>query len=657
MSSIETVAEATIEPRAARRVHLLVRFAFGWALLILGRLIYLQVIQHDELQRQALQQHEVRVTVQPPRGAILDRNGQKLALSLPCESVFVNPMRLPDLGVAADIFSSVLHLDSADLVNKLRFAVAANHGFLWIKRKITDEEYARLRGMGLEWIEFRRESRRFYPNRELAAHVLGSVNIDGEGIEGVEHSRNDDLQGHAGEELVTRDVRLRAFERASTGDTPEPGKDIRLTIDSRMQYIAERELRQAVLDHHCKTGSLVAMDPRTGDILAMASYPAFDPNEPPAAGDDKASRFNNAFSVPFEPGSVFKVITLSAAIETTKLQPQTIIPCGNGTFTMFGRTIHESHGGYGALPMEDVLARSSNIGAIQIGLKVGKENLYKYVRRFGIGTKTGLQLPGESGGVIRVPEHWEATSIESISMGHEVSVTTLQLARACAVIATGGLLVQPRLMSDAPHVAPMRVLRPENAITMRQMMEGVVIKPYGTGHKHARIPGYTSAGKTGTAQIADQATGRYTHSYNASFMGFAPVTNPAIVVVATVNGATGLAGYGGTASAPVFREVAAAALRMLDVPKDLPDEIVASKPYEAPAAPAPAPVVMLPVSNQVKGPRVPDFSGLTTRAVVGMAAQLGLPVESSGSGLARSQTPAAGEMLPPGERIKVQFGR
>ena len=293
---------------------------------------------------------------------------------------------------------------------------------------------------------------------------------------------------------------------------------------------------------------------------------------------------NHAFSVPFEPGSVFKVITLSAALETTNLRPESPINCNGGKLTLFSRTIHDSHAGMWVVPMATVLAKSSNIGAIQVGLKVGQVNMHDYMMRFGFGQKTGLPLPGESPGKVYRLERWGKTSLASVSMGQEVSVTTLQLAQAASVIASGGMLVKPRLVLKRgdrvePVPAPVRVLKPENAITMRQMMEGVVL--VGTGSR-ARLAGYSSGGKTGSAQIYDYASKHYTHTYNGSYMGFAPMTNPQVVVVVTLNGTHGEAGFGGQAAAPVFKIVAGEALRVFDVPKDLPENVHADAGRQEP---------------------------------------------------------------------------
>jgi cell division protein FtsI (penicillin-binding protein 3) len=679
---------------ATKRVHMLARLAFVWAALIACRLIQLQIVQHGEFKKLAQQQQQRVVEVRAPRGMILDRHGERLAMSLPVESVCVDPLRVPDLPVASDILARILDLDASDLLARLKAASDSRRGFLWVKRKITPQEAGRLRDLKLDWIEFRTESQRFYPNRSLAAHILGGVDFEENGNGGVEQSLNEQLEGHAGELLLTADVQKRGFQ--STMETqPQPGQDIHLTIDSSIQFVAERELKKMVDQQHARSGSVIAMDPRNGDVVAYANYPTYDPNLPPKQ-QDLAAREDLAVAAPFEPGSVFKVITLSSALETTRLRPESIINCGGGKITLAGRTIHD-HSSYWELSMEDVLARSSNIGAINVGLTVGQNKLFEYVRRFGFGRKTGLPLPGESSGIVRRPPSGKGAigTVASMSMGHEIAVTAMQLAQACSVIASGGVLIRPRLTLDTPIKTPVRVLKPENAITMRRMMEGVVIKPYGTGHKYARILGYTSAGKTGTAQIYDNRTHQYTHLYNASFMGFAPVTNPAIVVVVTINGTTGLAGYGGPVSAPVFREVAAAALRIKDVPKDLPGMLPPDGGDQADendvaiadlGSSNPPPLVQAgdavaaddrPVASARDaldqrtffaggagdpnrfgpGGLVPNFRGKSVRDVIQESAALGIPIEFTGSGIARAQMPEPGAVLPMGRAVRVDFGR
>ncbi|HTP88105.1 MAG TPA: penicillin-binding transpeptidase domain-containing protein [Bryobacteraceae bacterium] len=661
------------------RVRRFARFAFVWAAIVLVRLVQLQIVQHGKYERLADNQHEQVEKVELSRGSILDRNGQRLAMSLPVDSVFVNPMQIRDSGVASEILGKLLDLDARQLKSDIDAAAAAHRGFLWVKRRLEPEDAERLRDLHLDWIGFQRENQRYYPYDDLAAHVLGSISSDDRALEGVELKLNDELAARPGLVRVSMDVRGQRFAQENASAPPQRGEDIQLTIDSRIQYIAERELKRTILEHHCWTGSLVVMNPNTGEILALASYPTFDPNKPPQKGDDPRARFDNAFSGLFEPGSVFKVVTLSAALEATNLTPDSVIPCYNGAFKYYDRVIHD-HEPYAALPMWGVLAHSSNIGAIQIGLKVGKDKLYEYVKRFGFGQKTGILLPGEMRGLIRRPEKWSKTSIASISMGHEVLVTTVQLARAASVIANGGYLVEPRLVMDRKTDPPQRVIRAETAFTMRRMMEGVVLK--GTGRK-AQLDGYSTAGKTGTAQIADLETHRYTHFYNASFMGFAPVSNPALVIVVTANGATGHDGYGAEVSAPVFKTVGEAALRYLGVPRDIPDSSpnpdngnVDDNDVSAIADLGSVPLPLDssddssddgaesgdqralfsgPPSGTLVGLRVPNFVGMTMRGVVQQAAAGGIPVLFAGHGVARVQAPVAGAVLAAGEKVRVEF--
>jgi len=682
-----------LESESIPRLRWLVRLMLIWAAVIIARLVYLQVIQHEEYQRQAQIQHEKQIEVPAPRGAILDRNGQALAKSIPVDSVCVNPLRVPDLAVASEILSKILDLDGNELLGKLRLAVDAQRGFLWVKRRVTPEESNKLRSLNLDWIEFRQESRRFYPDGQLAAHVIGSVDFAEKGNAGIEQSFDDDLAGRSGEVTIMSDVKQRAFD-AEIANEPQPGRDVVLTIDSRIQYVAEKELAAAAEKAHVTTGAVVVMNPRNGEILALASWPTYDPNQLPKPGESLAARNDVAVTTPYEPGSVFKVVTLSAALETTNLTPASIINCNNGVLHLPGRVVHEAHHGYGALSVADVLAKSSNIGAIQIATRMGQQNLYEYVKRFGFGKETGISLPSESSGLFKPLRKWGVTTYASVAMGHEISVTAVQLARTCSVFANGGMLIRPKLIlrrqragepaEPEPDTPPKRILKPETAITMRQMMEGVVL--HGTG-RAARLRGYTVGGKTGTAQIYDFAGHTYSHKYNGSFMGFAPLQNPAIAMVVTLNGTNGTSGYGGAVAAPVFHEIATAALRFLDVPRDLPDdlpvekddgpndtydlsiagldpsdgsELVSSVPplvQGPPMMAGPDQRSFLQASNQLVGPKVPDFTGMTMREVVQEAAARGLQLEMVGRGIARAQLPQPGSMLPRGEKVRVAFGR
>jgi len=700
------------EDESTRRLHRLLWLLLAWAGVIFGRLIFLQVYRHDDLLRLAQQQQQKAEKIPATRGAILDRNGQTLAKTIPAESVFVDPQKIRDVDSAADLLAGSLNLDRDPLFAKLQAASLGSSRFLWIKRKVEADEAEHLRSLKLDYVEFRPEMRRFYPHQTLAAHVIGAMGMTSpddkaeHGTAGIEASFEEDLAGEPGWARVYTDVKQNPYD-AVTVRKPEPGANLTLTIDANLQYEAERQLEKAVEASGAKTGSIVAMNPSTGEVLAMANYPTYDPNDPPSNSSQENARSNLAITTPFEPGSVFKTVTLSAALETTNLRLDTMINCGRGSINLFGRIIHD-HNSYAALSMADVLAKSSNIGAINIGLKVGDAAMYQYVRKFGFGQKTGIELPGESAGMVRQVRDWTPSSIGSVAMGHEISATSIQLAIAGSALANGGMLVKPQIVM-ARHkpgeaverfapAKPVRIIAPETSIQMRQMMEGVVL--HGTGRGYANLRGYTSGGKTGSAQIYDLKAHVYTHSYNASFVGFAPVTNPQIVVAVTLNGTrNGSAGFGGPVAGPAFREVAMTALRMLDVPKDIPDDVFLTR-GNRPAAdendvaiaglgappedelrdqagssvttpPAPSGTSQ-EASNAGRrpffdsaesgaaGPKVPDFRGMTLRAVLEESSARGLDVETLGqrdAGLVRNQDPPAGAALAAGARIRVRFAR
>jgi cell division protein FtsI (penicillin-binding protein 3) len=666
----------------------------GWAFIILLRLFDLQVFGHDEYVKLGESQQEKLEVTDAPRGAILDRHGNYLAISSPSQFAVVNPQRIPNKEIAGALLARILGLNAAKLQADLEAAAASkrHHGYFVVDPHVSNEKAETLRGMKLDWLEIRQGSLRSYPNGQLAAHVIGNVGADGKGTAGVELKLDKELAGKPGLTRVKIDVKQRAYA-AEIESAPVIGKNIGLTIDSELQQVAEEALKAAVIGNHAAHGSMVAMDPKTGEILALANYPTYDPNERLHFGESPHGRENLAVVAPFEPGSVFKVITLSAALETTNLRPGTIINCGNGIITIFGRVVHD-HKSYPALSMEDVLAKSSNIGAIRIGMTVGSKNLYEYIRRFGFGRRTGVELPAEAPGMVRPLRRWQPTSIGSVPMGHEISVTSVQLAQAGSVIANGGFLVHPHVITwkQAPGMtrevvkfaAPTKVLNPENVITMRMMMHRVMM-PGGTGHA-LHIAGYTLAGKTGTAQIYDFAHHVYTHKYNASFLGFAPIENPAVVIVVTITGTTGLAGYGGSAAGPAFQTVMATGLRLMGIQRDVPEEIEAQELIaekdkrklkdkeidDLPLAELSNPPTQEDLNEATgnsesdagasqatatSGLTVPSFLGETVKNVIQEAAENGIEVDMFGEGLAREQNPAAGAVLNPGEHIRVRFAQ
>ena len=554
----------------------------GWAFVVLARLFAIQVLQHDSLLKLAHRQQEHLEVIEAPRGSIYDRNGNVLAISSNSHMAVVNPRRMPNKELAAALLAGILHQDAAQLEGFFEKAAESptRGGYLVVDNRLTDEQAASLEGMHLDWLEIRQSSVRTYPNDRVAAHIVGNVDWQGKGVAGVELKLNKDLSGTPGLRRIERDGKEVSYA-SEIVKIPVMGKSIGLTIDRELQFIGKEALAQAVKENHADHASLVAMDPRTGEILALENYPTYDPNERLLAGGTDVGRRDLAVGTPFEPGSVFKVVTLAAALETTRLRPESRIDCGNGTLRMFNRVIHDTHR-HGVLSMEDVLALSSNIGAIKIGMQVGNENLYAYIRRLGFGQRTGIELPGEAPGILRPLRRWQVTSIGSVPMGHEIGVTSLQLAQMGSVIANGGYLVPPHVVAweqepggmrvAVKHAQPVPVLKAETVMTMRMMMRRVITEPHGTGHR-LHVIGYSIAGKTGTAQIYDYEHKVYTHRYNASFLGFAPANNPSVVIVVTVSGTTGQAGYGGSAAGPVFVKLMSAALNRMGVVRDVPEEV------------------------------------------------------------------------------------
>lgn len=710
------------EPQSTRRLHLLARFLYAAALIIFGRLIYLQIFKHTELKTAAIKQQEKQVDLREMRGTIFDATGHALAISVPVDSVCVNPRRVVNPSMAAAVLAAALKLDEADLLERMTAAKDAHRGFLWIKRKISQEESLSvhsLRGSGLDWIEFRTESKRVYPNGTLAAPVVGWLDTSEKGAGGLEQTLDKDLQSVRGSARVIKDVRPSETQSAfgSVTATPAvPGKNFTITIDARIQFAAERALAKAIQNTHAPKGAIVVMDPKTGYILAMASYPTFDPNDIP---DNAELRKNHAIGSSYEPGSAFKVITYSNVFENTHLTVNTPINCAGGSMVISGHTFKDTHS-HSVLTLEDAFAQSSNVGAIVVGRQTTEEQSFGMIKKFRFGAKTGVPLPGEEPGYVQKLEKWKKITQASASIGYGVRTTTLQLAQAVAVIANGGLLVTPRLVISTQRqgepiekiVPPQseRIMRPETAINMRRLMERVILS--GTGKK-AFLKTYTAGGKTGSAKTTEtiNVTRRtskgemvtykktvYTQStYNGTFVGMAPLSDPSIVIAVTVNGGHGNGGFGGEAAAPAFREVALAALRLRDVPKDMPREgpadgvdtrdlaIASLEPNESLAddfgfASVPSPRTSPAGQTAVSGPRpflkgdedidpdeprrevatgpvVPNFQGKTLRTVLEEASGVGLDIEPSGHGVARSQSPAPGQRIVPGEKVKVQFAR
>lgn len=665
-----------IHPAVERRARWLLRLLILWGLAVVAKLFYVQIVKHDFYAELADQQQTKLVEIPAHRGTIYDRNGHILAISVPVETVVVNPAQLPNVEIAAAILSEILNLNQNEVLANLKQKAEEKRGYFKVADQITQDQVKRLKSLNLGWIQFESGSIRVYPNDELAAHILGGVDFEKHGNGGIEQGQEDDLAGRPGFASMVTDVRHRGFESHIEVE-PVPGNDVTLTIDYRVQYELEKLLAEAVINNKCWTGRALVMDPHTGEILAMASYPTYNPNDKVI---NVEARQNLAIQSAIEPGSVFKVFTVAGAIEEKTVKPTTGFHCGNGRFNLFGRVIHDStKAGHGYLSVEDILSKSSNIGAIQIGLTLGDKKFFDYIKLFGFGARTGLPLPGESTGRVMRLSKWSKSSIGSVAMGHEIMATTVQLGQAVSVIANGGKLFRPKLVTriSAPAMQglplrhtnyeansqelPQQVISPDTVVQMRKMMEHVVLE--GTG-KTAKIQGYSVGGKTGSAQIWDPKSKQYLHKYHASFMGFTPVNNPRLVTVITLNGSSL---YGGVAAAPVFRDATSAALRILNIPKDLPDEPISVSIPKAAESDASfslgteeKPVEITEnVDSEITHASLitPNFIGMTLRTVLEQATNKGFRIDPSGSGIVRGQSPAAGEPVAYGQRIKVRLGR
>ena len=555
---------------------------------VVGRLVQLQIVQYSEYLARARRQQQRIVEVNPPRGVLYDRNLRELAMSMPVDSCFAVPAEITDPSMVARLLSGILELEPEEIETRL----TESKSFVWMARKLPTRKVERIQALNLRGIYFQRESQRFYPKGELAAHALGYVDIDGRGLGGLEYQYDAKLRGKPVQMLVLADARRRWYERHG----PDAGQaaSLVLSLDENIQYIAEKELDAAIAKTHAKAGTVVVQDPNTGELLAVANWPTFNPNSAGAAPPE--ARMDRAVSALYEPGSTFKIVTVAAALDEGLTNPDEVIDCQMGSIVIANHVIHD-HKPFGLLTVTKVVADSSDVGAIKLGLRLGPKKFYDYIRAFGFGSPTGIELPGESRGLVRRLENWSAISIGGVSMGQEVGVTPVQLVTAMSAIANGGVLHRPRVVrgmrtcpADAADcTAPgqetggavleqvsasaddssRRVIRPETAAMMRKMLEDVVLE--GTG-KLARLDGYTVAGKTGTAQKIDPATGRYSkHDFIASFVGCAPVNSPALTVLVVLDSPVGVH-FGGDVAAPVFREVAQQALSYLHVPPDIPVE-------------------------------------------------------------------------------------
>lgn len=541
-------------------------------LVLVGRLVHLQIIQHDRLAAQSDKQFLRTVEITSGRGNIYDRNRNQLATNIRVESVYADPKSVADKTATARILARVLELNPQAVLKKLK----SNRHFVWIKRKSELNAVEKLKQLDLVGVGFIAETKRYYPKRKLAASILGFVGLDNQGLAGIEHFHHAVLKGRVQRTVLEKDARGRFLWTTANAQDLNPGKqDVVLALDEVIQFIAERELNRQVKEYRAKSGLAIVMDPFSGAVYAMASAPEFNPNNY-AAYPPHIWR-NDAVASAFEPGSIFKPIVAAASLEEGLAGPDDIFFCENGSYQIGKSRISEaSNHQFGWLTLRSIIAKSSNIGAIKIAQRLGNRRFYDYIRKFGFGRRLGVDLPGEASGTLRSIRQWSGLSLASISFGHEISVTPIQMVSAIAAIANGGVLIRPRLTQAILKNGVLdRTFEPEalqtvlSEETSRQMINILksVVKT-GTGAK-AAIPGFEVAGKTGTAQKIDPKTQTYSKTkYLASFVGFVPADAPRLVILVMIDEPQKTY-WGGEVAAPVFQRIARKTLRYLHIPSSL----------------------------------------------------------------------------------------
>lgn len=669
------------------RLFLLIIGFSTWITIILIRLFFLQALDYEEYVAQSESQQKAFIEVSSKRGDILDRNLEELAISVPAESVYADPQQIEDPVKVAATLAPLLEISKESLLAVLQ----SRNRFTYLKRKIPPKLGQQIRDLQLAGIGIQKESGRAYPNRELAAHILGFVGMDGEGLGGLEYFFNKYLEGKKTRIDMRVDALRNPFERSPSIDVAQ-GDTLVLTLDKTIQHIAENSLREAIEKAKAKNGSVIVMNPHNGDILAMASYPFFNPNNHQESPSDH--RRNRPILDIYEPGSTFKIITLSSVLNESLGFPDEVIDCRVGTARIANKVYKEAKGSYQDLTITEIFAKSSNVGTVKLGLRLGPEMLHQYVRNFGFGQKTGIDLPGEELGIFRPTTSWSKISIGAVSIGQEIAVTPLQLIRAAAAVANGGFLVKPRIVQRiaSPEGDTLleyepqrtRILNPETVEMMKRIMTQTVLE--GTG-RISRLKGYSSAGKTGTAQKI--VNGNYSKShYVASFVGFAPVENPALISLVVVNEPKGVT-YGGPVAGPAFKEIMERSLLYQKVPKSNLDDIekaglmIAYNDENDQNEPSALPEVF---SNQLEpqlqkdleikstlddgnsvvkdnqivtvsigNRRMPDLTGKTLRQVAAECFRLGIQPKITGKGIAVGQRPAPGSPISQNMVCEVFF--
>jgi cell division protein FtsI (penicillin-binding protein 3) len=724
-----------IVPLNRRRFWLICGFFLFWVLAIIGRMCWLMIVRHPAYELRAERQQMRTFKVAPQRGIIYDRNLQELAMTIQVESIYADPAQIANKHAAARKLAAIVHTDPQDpltTAEAIDKRLEQGRYFAWVARRVPNPVAAKVRALHMPGIYFQKEFKRFYPDNDLAAQVLGYVGMDDNGLGGIEAEFNKRLRGKPGVMYTAVDARSHVL--GSTEHDPQPGQNLVLTLDSHIQFMAEQALQQDMERTHALHGTVVVQDVHTGQILALANRPTFNPNKfqyaSPEVLDDRA------VTDVYEPGSTFKIVTYSGALQDRLANLNTMLNCHGGKIDLHGVIIHDdqSDWGLGIVPIETALARSSDVAAIDLALRLGPQRLYHFMRDFGFGQRTGIRLPGESPGLLRPVSDWEPVTIGYMAMGQGVAVTPIQLVTMVSTVANGGVYLPPhilmpgqlgpiraeerrhlqpspvRLDEEVPNPLPHgahRVISERAAAEMRELMRDVVLS--GTG-KNAQLDGYSSAGKTGTAQKVNPKTHLYSKTnFIGSFVGFAPATNPVIAIAVVIDSPKGDY-YGAAVAAPVFAQVAQEVLQYLGVPYDMPLQPpkTESKPATAIAKDASADseediqalydaanhlpsdsTGSTPASAGHAGPQspareheqqktnaaaghahavsitipgvkpvpVPSLTGLSLRKAIEKAASAGLKVEIVGDGIVRQQVPTPGTRVPPGTRLVVQCTR
>ena len=657
-------------PVLRRRLMVAAAVLACWVLAIEARLVVLQVMQFDELSARAERQQSETQKTPGKRGEIYDRHGRLLAYSVDADTIYAVPTDISDPAKTAallcGVFDECSKKDSDQLLERLtrKRPRGGPTAFQYVKRRATPIEAKRIAALGIKGIGFMKESKRFYPNRELAAHLLGYVGTDNAGLHGLEATYDKSVRGREGTMLVQTDARGHAFSRLDR--PPTTGGSLELTIDQQLQFIVERELKAGVEAARAEGGTAVAMDPQTGEILAMASWPTFNPNQ--YSGTSDSALRNRAVQDLYEPGSTFKIVTASAALQEGVIHPDDLVDTQGGVIKFPGRKpITDMGHDYGVLTFANVIVKSSNVGAIKVGLMVGPERMGLYIRRFGFGKPSSPDFPGESPGIVWNPSKLNDSALASVSMGYQVGVTPLQMAAAASVIANGGTLYEPHVVratvkggvrTPVPPKAVRRAILPATAATLTSIMESVVTD--GTA-KRARLASFTVAGKTGTADKL--VNGRYSASQqNVSFVGFVPSRNPVMTVIVMVDSPRLGGDTGGAIAAPIFKQIADASLRMMGITPTInqPPPVLVARRNDGPVTTTAAtlePSIVTMTARMTDGGGLPDLRGLSTRDALRELARLGLSARMQGAGVVIEQTPAAGSLIEPGGACTLVLNR